>query len=75
MVNASDVVGYTYDADIHCPTCAAKRFSAHTLMGKGHETDGDGNPPNPIFGDQADGDVCSDCGDSLTGGSGHWYTR
>ena len=71
-----DVVGYTYDADIHCPKCAAKRFSQKALDGDtDSETDNDGNTPKPIFADQADDESCGDCGKSLIGNGGHWYTR
>lgn len=47
--HATDVIGYAYDADHHCPICAGMRFG---VDGKGfvYGEDSEGNPVHPVFG-------------------------
>jgi len=57
-----EVVGYAYDASIHCLDCTRARF--------GDQIDGavdsEGNPVTPVFLDSVtDDDCCNDCGESL----------
>lgn len=74
----SRIVAYTYEADVHCPACARKRF-APALTGCGpadltqwHEdehglpieaTDREGNPVHPVFSTDERGDSLTHCGD------------
>ncbi len=49
-------VGYTYEADLHCPACASKRFP--TLIG----TDSEGNDVGAVFPWEVSSDeYCGDC--------------
>lgn len=63
MAHATDVVGYAYEADVHCVDCAVKRFAG----GSGLElpdnviyTDEEGNEVSPIFNGE---DAYEDCGE------------
>ena len=53
------VVGYTYEADVHCIECTCKRFGIDPES----QIDNEGNPVHPIFaGDEFDIDTnCGDC--------------
>lgn len=52
-----EVIGYAYEADIHCPDCARKRFPNPNKA-----TDNEGNEVHPVFlGDEFDTPPC--CGD------------
>jgi len=58
------IIGYTYEADVHCTDCALRRF------GDSLDTDaqdGEGNPPSPVFSiyDLPEYMVCGDCGGEL----------
>jgi len=58
------VIGWTYDADLHCNACARERFGARALD-DGTAVDDDGNTPLPVFAsDETDpaGEYCGDCG-------------
>jgi hypothetical protein len=64
----SYIVGYTYDAGVHCDACAAERFGRcqcehHDVHGE----DSEGNDVEPIFAtDEAAGELtCDDCGSEL----------
>lgn len=64
-MKAWNILGYTYDADLHCCTCACEHF--------GHEPteddkDSEGNEPHPIFAsDEHDvkGEHCGDCAEEI----------
>lgn len=62
-----DVVGYTYEADVHCIDCARKRFGRR-LDVDGLLEDGEGKLVNVIFagGEYPDDWCCGDCGEALT---------
>lgn len=68
-MNHTDIVGYTYETDIHCPECAAERFGwcECDIPNDVHGVDGDGNEITPIFaGDEGVDDMtCSDCNEPL----------
>lgn len=74
------VIGYTYEADVHCPSCAfnaaavglLKREQPLALGSDEHGlafdlVDREGNPIHPIFStdEGADVEVCGDCGEEL----------
>lgn len=50
--HSTDVIGYTYDADYHCPICAGLRFGLndHGFVPVGM-ADSSMNEPWPVFGD------------------------
>ena len=61
-----EVVGYAYDADLHCLDCTEKRFGVEgeeSFGVYGEETkDSEGNSIHPIFLDSLQGgEVCGDC--------------
>jgi hypothetical protein len=67
---AWDVVAWTYDADIHCPDCAGKRFKSSGGFDWTDENagtvDSEGNVPHPVFAcDEYEGEHCGDCFDSI----------
>ena len=65
-MKAWDILGYTYDADVHCEKCAEKRFGKRLFDDKHPPEDSEGNEVHPIFAsDEMDpaGEVCCDCGD------------
>ena len=57
-----EVIGYAYEADMHCPDCARKRFKNPDKA-----TDNEGNEVRPIFlGDEHDSPpYCGDCHELL----------
>ena len=59
-----EVVAYTYEADKHCLACASRAFGS----GEIHASDSEGNPVNPVFLDQAEGDTfpCGTCHEITT---------
>lgn len=73
MGNSTDVLGFTYDADIHCVSCAQERFGdiGYPDIIPTDSEDSEGNEPGAIFNDGAwyDGNgnpdcetlACSDC--------------
>ena len=63
-----EVVGYAYEADLHCVECATVRFGqALDQWPKPRPNDNEGNEVSPIFLDEAkDSDVCRDCRKQLT---------
>lgn len=59
------VIGYAYDADLHCVGCAEKRFGDPDRDGV---TDSEGNPVHPLFSTEetrAHGEHCGDCGEEI----------
>lgn len=69
-----DIVGYTYDADMHCEACALARFP-ELAIGE-TATDSEENQTHPIFADSCgDDDACGDCfRNLLTGDLPDWVT-
>jgi hypothetical protein len=65
-MKAWEIVGYTYEAGIHCTDCAEKRFTAATLKADTAE-DSEGNEVHPIFvSDEGwEDETCSDCGEGI----------
>lgn len=62
-MNAADVVGYAYDAAMHCVPCARHTFGVKLDRGC---NDSEGNPVSPVFcGEDSHGQTCDDCGESL----------
>jgi len=60
-MNAADVIGYAYEADLHCIACTVARFGHEPTE---EDEDSEGNPIHPLFaGDeyQAEGEYCGDC--------------
>ena len=60
-MKAWEIIGYAYNADIHCTRCAHKdKMDINGAM------DGEGNNPHPIFSvDELICDICADCGENL----------
>lgn len=59
-----EVVGYAYEADLHCLDCTCTRFGfPHTTDGNDLEAiDNEGNAITPYFlGDTTSEDYCGDC--------------
>ena len=58
------VIGYAYDADLHCPGCA----TVANMTGE-NATDSEGNPVGVLFDTDETGDAgpehCGTCGDPL----------
>lgn len=68
----TDIVGYTGDADVWCPPCAALVYDRRvdgilrTIL-QGDAIDYEGNTVTPLFrNDVTDRDNCGRCGDDLT---------
>lgn len=65
-MNAADVIGYAYEAEIHCADCTRARFpEANDEFSD--VLDREGNEVHPVFaGDEHETTVvCGDCGDEL----------
>lgn len=62
-MKAYEILGYSYDADIHCLDCAIKRFGAPIFNEANPPDDNEGNEVQPVFASDFDGDSenCSDC--------------
>ena len=60
-----EVIGYAYDADLHCVRCTGARFENPDAN---DTTDSEGNPIGPIFlADEHDTEPhCGDCHEPLT---------
>lgn len=67
-------IAYTYDAALHCPRCAVKRFGSDVLTSSEGLEDNEGNEPGIVSsidewwepseqGSQTL--VCDDCGDEI----------
>ena len=64
-----NVEAYTYDADVHCTSCATARFGkdGNGWVPQGAE-DSEGNPVHAVFDGQcaeADWTHCGTCGEEL----------
>lgn len=73
------IIGYTYDADVHCPTCTLEKAAIGLLIrqpplqldtdehGLPYDLiDREGNPVHPIMDiDEHDFTHCGDCGADL----------
>jgi len=76
MANATDVVGYAYDAALHCVDCTLAHFNIDSASQELIDTreDSEGNKIHPVFnGEDARDGVgtisasCDDCGEELVG--------
>jgi hypothetical protein len=68
-MKAWDIVGFTYDADVHCVECTAARFGAKLEDANDPPVDSEGNELHPIFASDEgspEGEVCADCGAEIT---------
>lgn len=62
------IIGYTYDADIHCVGCAEKRFGAGVdALGAEPKQDSEGNEVRPVFStdEHESAPYCGDCSEAL----------
>ena len=60
-----DLVGYVYDVDVHCVTCAEARFGSRVHDDDRPPEDSDGNEIHPMFAGNEyplEGEYCGDCG-------------
>lgn len=59
------IIAYTYEADIHCCSCAEARFGTQDGRDWVSEDaeDGEGNPVHPVFStdELEDDEVCGTC--------------
>jgi hypothetical protein len=56
-----ELVGYVYDADLHCVLCATERFG-EALTSRRLPEDSEGNTVYPLILEEVtEGDVCRDC--------------
>ena len=62
------VIGWTYEADIHCNGHAIERFTVEGLLAD-DTVDSEGNPPNPIFRWDESGEYCRECIDDCIAGN------
>jgi hypothetical protein len=63
-VNSFTIIGYAYEADVHCDPCAAARFGRCQCDQQDvHGEDSDGSEITPIFaGDEGVEELsCGDC--------------
>lgn len=59
-----NIVGYTYEAGLHCPDCAKERFGLedHGKWVREDATDREGNEVHPLFSwDLEQPDHCETC--------------
>jgi hypothetical protein len=73
----SQIIGYTYEADLHCPDCTNRRFQGAEhgqptnpqvpVDPDGYALDREGNQVRPVFAWDSDCrlDHCGDCGAAL----------
>lgn len=65
-MNACDVIGYAYDADVHCVDCATEKFG--DALDAEDTEDSEGNPLHPIFASEEGpehGSRCGDCSEEI----------
>jgi len=69
-MHSFDILGWAYDADIHCDDCARERFGSALDDDQNPPEDSEGNPVHPVFaGDEGSEDEhCGDCGEALMEG-------
>ena len=71
------IIAYTYEAAMHCPACARRRFARDTLMAVAacdrhgvplHALDREGNPVHQVFStdETREGEACDTCHEVLT---------
>jgi len=59
------IYGYTFEADIHCPECTAKRFNLNDVF-EGKVNDRENNPVRALHNWELNGDEsCGDCHEML----------
>lgn len=59
-MKAWDILGYAYEADMHCLDCARKRFGPK--LDNAETEDSDGNKLAPLFASSVEQqEVCGDC--------------
>lgn len=63
---AWEVVGWTYDADVHCLDCAGERFGVALRDESNPPTDSEGNDVHPVFLSDIDGLTLLQCADCET---------
>lgn len=57
-----EIVGWAYEADLHCNPCALERFGPKLKDDQDPPADSEGNPVHPVFlGDLEGDEVCGDC--------------
>lgn len=63
-VNPYDIMGYVYEADIHCQACTEGRFPNNTETNPA--VDNEGNPIAPLFAEyHINHELCGSCGGPL----------
>ena len=61
-----EVVGFTYDADFHCPHCTTRAYGVDVVRGLEPGEDRECNPVTPVFLDQLhDGTYCGTCSEEI----------
>lgn len=67
-MKAFDILGFSFEADLHCVECSIARFGEAGLEADSEVTDSEGNTPKPIFACEASlEDYCGDCHEPLFG--------
>lgn len=64
-----EIIGWAYDAALHCDGCAHARFGAQLDDETNPPEDSEGNKVGPVFaGDELspDGERCDDCGEEIS---------
>ena len=56
-----EVIGYAYEADLHCLDCTSARFKANANRLNFIAIDSEGNTVSPIFLGEDHGEHCGDC--------------
>lgn len=64
MAHATDVVGWAYEADVHCTGCAETRFPQIRNDEGATAVDAEGNEVTPIFNGEDAYEDCGSCGGS-----------
>jgi hypothetical protein len=66
-MNAWAIIGWAYDADLHCDSCTRARFPEANREIE-NVTDSEGNAVHPVFVSDEhapEGEYCGDCGAEL----------
>lgn len=61
MAHATDIVGWAYEADVHCNDCAQERFAMEEGSSLSDYNDREGNPVTPIFDTEDAYETCHHC--------------
>ncbi len=66
-MKAWDIVGWTYEADMHCPDCAYERFGKALDDDENPPEDSEGNEVHPVFVSDCaeETEHCGDCGEGI----------